>query len=264
MKFAIVVCWHNQTQIQQFLDAWNVITVPEWLFLERDSERRGCAKTKNTGILRALEANPEFVLVLDDDVYPHDTRHSRFEDEYFPWGSGNTTSWNRLEYFAKLHLNACEPQQVQMYEAITDPPSRGTPYFNKSIEMPVAASMSFWLDNPDWDAPSQLVHGDKQMTFVRKAIWGRFFAFSGMACCFRAEFWPHFKFMEDVGRMDDIWGPGYTLQAEAYRRGYCINTAGPLVRHTRQSNVWQNLRVEAEFIEQNETEWVQHAKKLIE
>ena len=35
----------------------------------------------------------------------------------------------------------------------------------------------------------------------------------------------------------------------------CFSLAGPLVRHSRQSNVWQNLRDEAENLERNETIW---------
>jgi hypothetical protein len=46
-----------------------------------------------------------------------------------------------------------------------------------------------------------------------------------------------------------------TVYREAYHRGHGINLKGPVVRHMRQSNVWHNLKVEAENLERNESEW---------
>ena len=55
-------------------------------------------------------------------------------------------------------------------------------------------------------------------------------------------------------RIDDIW-MGWMWQREAYQRGYCFNLSGPMVRHSRQSNVWRNLRDESRYLEENETLW---------
>lgn len=253
MKFCIVTPWHNEKQKEKFLEGWNINKVPDWLIFQEDKDKSGCGKTKNAGIEEALRRDAEVVIVLDDDCYPD-----------YSWPECADRMGERyIDWFAKEHLNALTPHPVCLYEAITDPPSRGTPYFNRTVIMPVAASMGFWAENPDYDAPHQLV-GNNNERFLhpmlyKKTMFWRFFPFSGMNCAFRSEFWPHFKFDETADRFDDIF-MGYRLQAEAYRRGYCINLNGPSVRHSRQSNVWKNLRVESENMERNEHEWKQYVK----
>ncbi len=235
MNYCIVVPWHNREQLDKFLEAWNVHTDDcNYLILQEDKDKSGCAATKNLGIQEALRREAEIVIVLDDDCYP----------------------WEKpsLVTFAEAHLEAFEPQFVELYDAVTDPPSRGTPFHNREVTLPVAATMGFWVDNPDYDAPSQLVHLNKPMKFFRKIMFQKFFAFSGMNCAFQSEMWPYFRFDEEAPRYDDIF-MGYALQAQAYKLGYCINLNGPLVRHVRQSNVWDNLKIEAENMERNENEW---------
>lgn len=241
MKYFIVVAWHNEKQMHAFVNAWGFRNIggatilPDWLILQCDTDKEGCAITKNKGIQQALNRGAEVVIVLDDDCFP--------------------ISPMTLEEFAEDHLVTLEPTLVNLYEPITDPPSRGTPYFIRHITMPVAASMGFWQSNPDYDAVRSLADFDLDPRLKRKTMFWRFFPFSGMNCAFRAEFWPHFKFDETAPRFDDIFC-GYRLQAEAYKRGYCISLNGPDVRHVRQSNVWENLKIEAQNLERNETEWI--------
>ncbi len=234
MKFAIVTPWHKPDQIAKFLNAWRVLHQPNWLILQQDKTGDGCAKTKNAGIIRALNIGAEIVIILDDDCFPA-------ADE-------------TLEEFAAAHIKALEPQPVELYEAITDPPSRGTPYFNRTMVLPVAASMGFWIGCPDYDAPGQLAHHNRAMTFNRKPMFWRFFPLSGMNMAFKSEWATECRFV-DVPRFDDIW-MGYNLQRVAYTAGFCLNLNGPLVRHSRQSDVWQNLKIESEHLEENETRWM--------
>jgi len=234
MTYKIVVAWHNPEMLKSFLDSWGILTViPSYLILQRDEHKEGCAVTKNKGIAKALESGAEVVMVLDDDCYPDGMK---------------------LEEWAQFHLDALEPAKIKLYDAVTDPPSRGTPYYEHFVKLPVAASMGFWELHPDYDAARTLVDNDYVCKFHRKAMYHRFFPFSGMNCAFKAEFWPYFKFDEEAPRFDDIW-MGYRLQQEAYKRGHCINLQGPTVRHVRQSNVWQNLHIESHNLERNETEW---------
>jgi hypothetical protein len=243
MKFAICVAWHNETQKDNFLKKWDITKIPDYLILQQDLGWKNCAKTKNLAIEEALRRNAEIIVVLDDDCFP--TTFSRsFAD--------------CLTSFAAYHIEALKPQPFELFEAVTDPPSRGTTYQNRTVILPVAASMGFWDGIPDYDALSQLVHKDKKMTFHQKLMFWRFFPFSGMNCAFSAEFWPHFKFDEEHQRFDDIF-MGYRLQREAYKRGYCISLKGPIVYHSRQSNVWANLKVETENLEKNETYWKEMA-----
>jgi hypothetical protein len=206
------------------------------MITQQDTKKEGCAVTKNKALQNGLDMGADILVVIDSDCGPSIEAPSLLD-------------------FVKGHIAALEPQKVELYKTITEPASRGTPYFCKSIELPTAASMGFWLDNGDYDASSQLVYGATHpMKFKKQIMFWRFFAFSGMNCAFRSEFWPHFKFDEEADRFDDIFGL-YKLQAEAYKRKHCINLNGPTIIHSRQSNIWKSLQVEAINLERNETEW---------
>jgi hypothetical protein len=235
MRTLIVTPWHNASQRDQFLAAWGADGNEPHLHMQQDKDRSGCALTKNRGIRAAIDKGAEVVIVLDDDCFPHSEAES-------------------LEELIEKHLAALKPQPVELFQVVTHPPSRGTPYFNRHITMPVAASMGFWTEIGDYDAPGQLVHGARTpMRFDRVAIHGRYFPLCGMNLAFRTSWWPWCQFI-DVPRFDDIW-QGFLWQKRAYSDGFCFNLNGPLVRHSRQSNVWQNLRDEAPNMERNETLW---------
>lgn len=234
-KVLVVAPWHNPEQKLNFVEAWDVHDDPR-LLLVQDENREGCARTKNRGVLQAMELGAEVVVVLDDDCFPHPEAPT-------------------LDDLIDGHLAALEPQPVSMFEVVTDPPSRGTPYFDRSMRMPVAASMGFWTGIGDYDAPGQLVHGATlPMNFRRSPVFWRWFPLCGMNLAFRPQDWrPWWQFI-DVPRFDDIW-QGFLWQKEAWRRGHCFNLNGPLVTHSRQSNVWANLRDEAQNLEANERLW---------
>jgi len=233
----VVVPWHDPVQRDRFLAAWRVPDPPPaWLVLQQDANRVGCAVTKNRGIAAALGRGAEIVVVLDDDCYPPDQDTD-------------------LASFAQWHALELAGATVPLYRAVTDPISRGTPYRERTVHMPVAAVMGFWTGVGDYDAPGQLIHGAATpMRFQTGPVFGRYFSLSGMNLCFRPKDWlPWCRFI-DVPRFDDIW-MGWLWQREAYRRGYCFSLRGPTVRHSRQSNVWANLRAEAVHLERNETLW---------
>lgn len=237
LDFAVAVAWVSEKQRDAFMTAWGLTSVPSWLFLEQDKDRSGGAVTKNRAARRAARAGAEIVVSLDDDCFPHHAGTS-------------------LPTLAEAHSIALAAQPVQMYRAVTAPPSRGTPYVERSIEMPVACSMGFWSHVGDYCAARQLAYGPTHpMTFDRSTVFGRYFSLCGMNIAFRPREWdPWCYLVEGVGRFDDIW-MGWLWQKEAYRRGHCFNLNGPLVRHSRQSNVWRNLRDEARDLEANETLW---------
>jgi len=234
MKTTIVVPWHNRNQLDAFIDAWQIAFTDDRVLFQQDASKDGCAITKNNGVRRAIDEGAEIVIVLDDDCYPHE---------------GQT-----LNQFIAVHQNALRPQPVTMFDAVTDPPSRGTPYFNRTITMPVAASMGFWSHVGDYDAPGQLIHGAMNpMSFSTEPRHGRYFPLCGMNLAFRASEWPWCQFI-NVPRFDDIW-QGFLWQKKAYAQGQCFNLSGPTVRHSRQSNVWANLKDESLNLERNETIW---------
>lgn len=235
--FGVAVAWHNSERRDLFLSAWGAERDAPWLFLQQDVDREGGSRTKNKAIRRAVDAGCALVVVLDDDCLPNVPGMS-------------------LEYFAALHAAALKPTPVRMFEVVTDPPSRGTPYSELDMVMPVAASVGFWTEVGDYCGARQLVYGATHpMVFRTDPVFGRFFPLCGMNYAFRPEGWsPWFYMVEGVGRFDDIW-MGWLWQREAYRRGCCFNLGGPLVRHSRQSDVWANLRDEAARLEQSETLW---------
>jgi len=238
--FAIVVPWHRAEQRDAFLQAWGVSQIPDWLILQQDENKEGCGVTKNKGIARA---NADIVVVLDDDCFPD--RDAWFSDDSMP---------QTLMQLAEKHARALEPQEVLMFEKVTNPPSRGTPYHDLSICMPVAASMGFWSQIGDYCAVRQLAYDAAEMSYSRRPVYGRYFALCGMNIAFRPALWSPWCTFIDVLRFDDIW-MGWLWQKEAYRRGCCFNLAGPMVRHSRQSNVWRNLIDEAAHLERSETLW---------
>lgn len=237
MKSIIVVAWHNPEQKEKFCEAWGILAGDERVHFEQDKDRSGCAKTKNRGVAAALRKGPGTIIILDDDCFPLSEREPE-----------------PLHRFIHRHMDALEPQEVEMYEQVTDPPSRGTPYFTRTRTMPVAGSMGFWEHVGDYDAPGQLVHGATcPMTFKKAPIFGKYFPLSGMNLAFRVGWAKHVEFV-DLPRWDDIF-MGYVWQRVAYQLGFCFNLGGPVVRHSRQSNVWENLKDEAKYMEANETLW---------
>lgn len=243
-KVAVVVPWHDPEQIARFLDAWQLpisemkAVSLDWLVLQHDATAAGCAATKNRGVAEAMRRGADIVVVLDDDCYPENPGMD-------------------LGMLARDHAEALQPQPLQMLLPVTDPPSRGTPFRDYTVKVPVAASMGFWLGIGDYCAVRQLVHGEGQlpdMTFKRDMIFGRYFSLCGMNLAFRPKDWMPWCQFIDVPRFDDIW-MGWLWQKEAYRRGYGFNLNGPLVRHVRQSNLWRNLELEAKHLAANETLW---------
>lgn len=231
----VVVPWVYDEERAKFLKAWGITAIPEWLVLQQDATKDGCGVTKNKGIAAAVGRGAEMVVVLDSDCFP-------------------SAEVDSLEGLVSLHRKALEPQPVEMFQAVTSPRSRGTPYGELTTMMPVAASMGYWLQVPDYCAVRQLAFNTQPMEFLRTSIFGKYFALCGMNLAFRPHEWAPWHQFINVDRFDDIW-QGFLWQKEAYRRGYCFNLNGPLITHSRQSNVWKNLQLEAIHLEANETLW---------
>jgi hypothetical protein len=245
LEFAVVVPWVREEQRDAWLAAWGVRRIPPWLLLQRDATRAGCGATKNAGVRRAMDLEAGVVVVLDDDCFP--TIDFLSADTMRPLKDS-------LELFARAHVRCLEPARVRLFQVVTDPPSRGTPYGDLTMRLPTAASLGFWEEIGDYCAVRQLATGAPEMRFKAEPAFWRWFPLSGMNVAFRPEAWfPWCQFIE-VPRFDDIW-MGWLWQREAYRRGHCFRLDGPRVRHARQSNVWQNLREEATHLQANETLW---------
>lgn len=240
-KAKVVTAWVTEQERAAFLQAWNVNPkkLPPFLHLQQDAHRAGCGATKNRGVIAAAESGAEIVVVLDGDCYPSEEAPS-------------------LEDLIAEHVSALQDQSVELCMSTTYPPARGTPYHDASmsVDMPVACSMGFWLNVPDFCGVRQLAYASEgdPVVFHRETVFQRYFPLCGMNIAFSPqEWWPWCQFI-DVSRFDDIW-MGWLWQREAYRRGACFNLNGPLITHSRQSNVWKNLIDEARYLERTETLW---------
>ena len=114
MTNAVVVPWHRREQLEKFLEAWEVMSTPDWLVLQHDAHREGSGATKNKGIAHAMRKGAEIVIVLDDDCFP-------------------TSEANTLSQLVEKHVKALEPRPVRMFDTVTEPPSRGTPSSSSAL-----------------------------------------------------------------------------------------------------------------------------------
>lgn len=236
----IVVPWHSEAQIAKFLEAWAVNFSDQRFIFQQDILKEGCAKTKNAGVRAAVKQGVGTVIVLDDDCFPI------AETNYYK---------DPVDAFIESHIEALRPTDVELFKQVTSPPSRGTPYFNRTVKMPVAASMGFWLGVGDYDAVHQLALGATHpMQFDKTPIFGMYFPLCGMNLAFRPKEWLPWCNFVDVPRFDDIW-QGFLWQKAAYAKSHCFNLNGPVVRHSRQSDVWANLRDESVNLKNNESAW---------
>lgn len=237
--FCVITPWHRREQLDWFLSQWGIASIPEWLLLQQDSNKEGCGVTKNRGIKRAMELGYEHVVVLDDDCAPSE------------WQGAPQT----LEDLAGQHIAALQPQPVPMMDVTTTPIARGIPYFNRTITMPVAASIGYWSGMPDRDAARQLAEGVATgMDFERRVSYGKSTMLCGMNIAFKPHDWFPWCSLIEVSRLDDVF-MSWLWSKEAARRGHCFNYAGPMISHKRQSHVFNSLIDEAKFLELNETLW---------
>jgi Reversibly glycosylated polypeptide len=244
MKYAVVVPWHRGDVLRDFKQAWGIEKVlPEFLFLQQDSNKEGCARTKNKGIRRALDSGADVVVVLDSDCYPATPVMGQPE---YP---------ANLEDFVAAHIKALKPQKVRAVYPTCIPHPRGMPYRNEHVIRPVAASIGLWTNHLDLDAVSALVLGERVQAeqYARFPFYHYMFPFCGMNFAFTKE-WADCAILINVPRWDDIW-MGWIWEKVAYEKGYCFNLAGPMVNHARQSDVWKNFEDESKYLKVNEDLW---------
>lgn len=198
---------------------------------------------RNLGFLCIARYMPDVthILTLDDDCLP----------------CGDTI---------QDHLNALEGRVSTSWMS-TSPQAylRGFPYGVRD-ESPVMVSHGVWRVNADWDAPTQLVNGNKDVEdFYRGPVpKGALIPFCGMNVMFKREALPYMYYApmgpgvtEDSrpwDRFGDIW-LGVTLKKKMDELGWAMVTGYATVNHSRASNVWANLSKEAAPMEWNERFW---------
>lgn len=190
---------------------------------------------RNLGFAYVAKYLPEVthVLTLDDDTRPFgDT----IQDHLYVLGQRVPVSWMST---ASKYM-------------------RGFPYGVRD-EAEVMLSHGVWEGVADWDAPTQLIRGNRTVEFVTDIVpRGVFYPMCGMNIMFRRELLSYMYFAPmgyrvGIDRFGDIWC-GIESKKVIDEMGWAVVTGYAKVRHERASNVWKNLQKEARGIEMNEVE----------
>lgn len=190
---------------------------------------------RNVGFVVAKrDYHADYILTLDDDVEPH----------------GDTI---------QDHLNALQMTFPRHWMSTASEYVRGVPYKARE-EMECVVSHGVWEGVKDWDAPTQLIKGNPDVTFYKGNIpHGVYFPFCGMNVMFKIKVLP-FMYYAPMGhrvgldRFGDIWC-GITMKQELDKLNLAVATGYATVWHNRASNVWKNLQKEAIGLEYNEMVW---------
>lgn len=175
----------------------------------------------------------ETIITLDDDTLPKD-------------GDDPIQS----------HLNALNARFPLGWMSTASDYVRGIPYWNRE-QSECVVSHGVWEGVMDWDAPTQLVKGNRQLEFYKGVIpRGVYFPFCGMNMAFKRKMLPYMYYAPmgykvGMDRFADIW-LGIHLRRICDENDWSIVTGYSTVRHERASNVWTNLKKEAQGLELNE------------
>ncbi len=176
----------------------------------------------------------EVIITLDDDVLP-------YEDPI------------------QSHLEALRLNVSTSWVSTASEFMRGFPYSVRN-ESEVVLSHGVWEGVKDYDAPTQLVNGNKDVTFYKGVIpKGVYYPMCGMNIAFKRKMLPYMYFAPmgyrvGMDRFADIW-LGVTSKRIIDRNGWAVVSGYAKVKHERASNVFKNLQKEAKGLELNETFW---------
>ena len=195
-----------------------------------------CAGVRNLGFLYISKYLPDikYIITLDDDETP-------------------------LGDPIQAHVDALRMRVPISWLSTASDYMRGFPYGVRE-EAPVMLSHGVWEGNYDWDAPSQLLKGDKKVDFYKGVMpKGIFFPMCGMNLAFRREALPYIYFApvgqyKGAERFDDIW-MGLEVIKDFAKLNWGIVSGYARVLHTRASNVFTNLEKESIGIKKNEEYW---------
>lgn len=191
---------------------------------------------RNAGFYYVAKHLPEVevIITLDDDVLPIDDP-------------------------IQAHLDALALRVPVSWLSTASEFMRGFPYGIRD-EAEVVLSHGVWEGVKDWDAPTQLVNGNRDADFYRGPIpKGVYYPMCGMNLAFKRKLLPWMYFAPmgprvHLDRFADIWC-GIESKRVIDNEGWAVVTGYATVRHERASNVWSNLQKEARGLALNESYW---------
>ena len=229
-----------------------------------------CHAESSFGFLVAYEEEPDFVIELDDDVFPIGSRNFVHQHACNLFNQDGVTVYSRNKWY-----NTMENLELSIDEDIFP---RGHPYAQKTRNQEYVwkdnggkcvLNMGLWGGYPDLDA-STIVHcsgldgrGNIKSNDLKrsKVIVGKktYFAVCSMNTSFVPKIIPAFyqlymNFM-NINRFDDIWS-GILLKKIADDMDEKICLGKPLLYHNkRPRNVFKDLGEEANGMRLNEELW---------
>jgi len=156
------------------------------------------------------------------------------------------------------HIDALSMRTPISWMPIGNAYTRGFPYDVRQ-EAEVVLSHGVWEGIVDFDAPTQLVNGSKEMEFYKMTIpKGVLAPISYMNTAFKRKLIPYIfmcpQIRGELERCDDIW---CSIEAKRVidRKGWAMVTGYSRVLHERASDVFSSLVKESKFIQLNEGYW---------
>lgn len=180
-------------------------------------------------IAKNLES--EYIITLDDDTLPN----------------GDTI---------QDHIDALNKRVSVSWLSTASEYMRGFPY-NVREESEVVLSHGVWEGVKDWDAPTQLINGNKNVEFYKGPIpKGVHYPMCGMNIAFKRKLLPYMYYAPmghrvGLDRFADIW-LGIESKKVIDRKGWAVVSGYAKVNHNRASNVWTNLVKESKGLGMNE------------
>lgn len=236
-------------------------TIYDWEDINRDLGEnawiipRKSDTVRSYGYLKAYQNDPLFILTLDDDTYPLEPG---FVQEHYNRLFNPVT--HKSNYYSTL-------KNYKFYNP------RG--YIPGETE--VLINHGGWIENPDFDAETQIAFGS-QMKLQRSDFneglvpRGAMFSMCGMNLSWKPEatkylyFQLHGHILENgelkklpIDRMGDIFAGFYAKHFIDKLAGKGMTTGAPFVIHRRASNPWVNKLKEA-----NKWPYLEWTLKLLE
>lgn len=202
---------------------------------------RGSGACRSFPMYLAWKDGCDFVVTMDDDCYPD--------------GDSGAT-------FLADHVAAFS--QDRWFRTIGGDDPRGVPY-TRLGSLPVMVNHGLWTDVPDLDGATTLVRRREPRNVCLPAGHtvippGMAFPLCAMNVCYRREAIPiAYNLLMGMtphgfDRFDDIWS-GLFLKRILDHAGMYVTSGSPMVRHTKASNPFANLRKEAGALEVHEHLW---------
>ena len=150
---------------------------------------------------------------------------------------------------------------IDLRMALMEPTDiKGIPFYNKG-NLKIVMNHGLWTKVIDFDAPTQLSNYEEmEYPFISQIVPnGQFFPMCGMNVMISREVIPSFYFYlmgknYPLDRFGDIWA-GIISKKIIDHLNHYVSTGLPFIKHDRASDVFKNLRKEANGIELNEYFW---------